>query len=123
MVQKLYLTPTLTLTLSMVHTLPPAANPARYHGSEQDRRQLREQVTRTLTLTTLYQQSNHNPNPNPDADFREGVWLGLGLALGLRLRVREVMIRVRVRVRVTGRGGDLISTHTCMRGRVVRHAV
>ena len=43
---------------------------------------------------------------------------------GVRVRVR-IGVRVRVRVRVTVRvmGEGLISTHACMQGRVVRHAV
>ena len=35
----------------------------------------------------------------------------------------RVRVRVRVRGRVRGRGGGIISTHTCMQGKVVRHAV
>ena len=38
------------------------------------------------------------------------------------LTYNEARVRVRVRVRVRGKGG-LICAHTCMQGRVVRHAV
>ena len=42
----------------------------------------------------------------------------------VRVRVRvRVRVTVRAKVRVRAGGGELISTHTCMQGRVVRHAV
>ena len=41
----------------------------------------------------------------------------------LSIRVRTIRVRVKVGVEVRVRGGDLSSIHTCMQGRVVRHAV
>ena len=56
-------------------------------------------------------------------------FVSLLVRVRVRVRIRDrvgfgVRIRVRVRVRVrVSRGGGLFSTHTCMQGRVVRHAV